>query len=302
MGSRYRMHEISAPSVVVGIVTRNRAAVVPKAITSALMQHGTSIHVAVVDDGSSDDTSLLQEQYPEVKWKRWEVSQGYMAARNAMMQSAHETYFVSLDDDAWFQGNDEISIAIEHLEKNKGVAAVAFDILSQDRPKPVPRTIARPSAMFIGCGHLLRLSAARAVGFYEQPPGFYGGEEKDLCLRLMDAGHQIDLLPGVHVWHDKSEIARDMRDQHRSGVCNDLTMTLRRTPLMMLPVALIVKTMRHFWFSLRHGLLGPFFQGVRLFAISIGSIWRSRRAVHASTLRLFMRLSRSPPAIPRTAE
>src|SRR5436853_1462944 len=111
--------------------------------------------------------------------------------------------------------------------------------------------------MFVGCGHVLRLSAVREVGGYEAVPGSYGGEEKDLCLRLLDAGYQLVKLPGVHVWHDKTLVARDLVAQHRSGVCNDLVLTLRRTPTLLLPVALLVKLYRHWRFSLSHGLTEP---------------------------------------------
>ena len=50
---------MTRPSVLVGIVTRNRAAVLPKAVSSALSQAGCSIKVAVIDDGSTDGTASL---------------------------------------------------------------------------------------------------------------------------------------------------------------------------------------------------------------------------------------------------
>ena len=110
-----------------------------------------------------------------------------MAARNYWMTSAVEEYFVSIDDDAWFVEGDEIERAVDYLENNKSFAAVAFDVLSHDRPNSVPRDQRRPTAMFVGCGHALRLAAIRSVGVYEASPGSWGSEEKDLCLRLMDA-------------------------------------------------------------------------------------------------------------------
>ena len=287
---------MSGPSVLVGIVTHDRAMLLPKAIESALAQDAANLRVAVLDDGSSDGTPALKDQFPDVGWTRWPKNLGLIAARNYLMQSASEDYFVSLDDDASFLRGDEISTAVKSLERNKTVAAVGFDILSPDRPEPVERTGAEPAAMFIGCGHLLRLAYAREVGFYEVSPGLYGGEEKDLCLRLMDAGYRIDRLPGVHVWHEKSAIARHLPDQHRSGVCNDLAMTLRRAPLMLLPAALAVKTFRHVDFSIRNGLLKPCLQGLQLFVRSINAVFRARNPVKASTLRAFMRLSRSRPA------
>ncbi|MEP7305888.1 MAG: glycosyltransferase family 2 protein [Acidobacteriota bacterium] len=280
-------------SVIVGIVTRNRAAMLTRAISSVLAQQGCEAQVAVVDDDSTDTTSEVAAQFPEVTWTCWSPPRGYRAARNQWMTVSDYDYFVSLDDDAWFLRGDEISLAIAVLKQQPHVAAVAFDILSPDRPFPVSREAPRRAAMFIGCGHVVRLAAIRSVGGYDETPGDYGGEEKDLCLRLMDAGHQIVLLPGVHVWHEKTPIARAIPDQHRSGVCNDLVMTLKRTPTSLLPIALLSKLCRHLISSRRHRLMRPCLAGFCLFARSIPSVWRSRRAIKATTLRAFMRLSRS---------
>jgi glycosyltransferase involved in cell wall biosynthesis len=282
----------NAPSVLVGIVTRNRAATLPRAIASVLAQQHSVIKLAVVDDDSTDDTSRLAERFPNLAWMHCSPRRGYMAARNYWMGLSGFDYFVSLDDDAWFLRGDEISLAIVVLEERPGVAAVAFDILSPDRPDQTPRGEPRATAMFIGCGHVVRLSAIRSVGGYESTPGDYGGEEKDLCLRLLDAGHEIVLLPGVHVWHDKSLIGRVIPEQHRSGVCNDLVMTIRRTPRTLLPFALMSKIWRHFAFASMHGLIQPCLAGFYLFARSLPSIWPSRRPVRAVTLSKFFRLSR----------
>jgi len=215
-----------------------------------------------------------------------------MAARNHMMRLPGADYFVSLDDDAWFLRGDEIAVAVEVLERRPQVAAVAFDVLSPSRQDPQAREDPRLAAMFFGCGHVVRLAAVRSVGFYEVTPGSYGGEEKDLCLRLIDAGYEIVFLPGVHVWHDKTLLARDFPAQHRSGVCNDLVMTLKRSPAFLLPLALLSKIYRHFVVSWRHGLVRPFFEGFGLFLRAFPAVWRSRMPVRMATLRTFMRLSR----------
>jgi len=284
---------MSSVSLIVGIVTRNRADILPKAIASALTQSAPIPLVAVIDDGSTDDTTKLSAQFPQVRWIRRATSLGYISARNELMTFGAFDYFISLDDDAWFLQGDEIGIAIDYLETNKKVGAVAFDILSPERPQVVTRTSAVPAAMFIGCGHVLRLAAVRQVGYYELTPGNYGCEEKDLCLRLIDAGYRIVRLPGVHVWHDKTPVAREIPMQHRSGVCNDLVMTLRRTPLILLPVAVPVKFYRHWRFSWRHKLTQPCLQGFGLFARSIPMALRSRKPVRVETLRAYMRLSRA---------
>ena len=278
-------------TVVVGIVTRNRVATLPRAIESAFAQEGVAVRVAVLDDGSDDATPALAAKFPGAVWTCWSENRGYMRARNYLMQQATETYYVSLDDDAWFLHGDEIAAAVRVLEERPTVGAIAFDILSPDRPKPTERDAPHPVAMFIGCGHVVRLAAIREVGAYESSPGSYGGEEKDLSLRLMDAGYEILSLPGVHVWHEKTSIARVVPKQHESGVCNDLTLAVRRTPAALLPLALGMKCFKHLVFSWRHGLTGPCMRGLLLFGRSFPTIWRGRRPVRAATLRAFIRLS-----------
>ena len=83
------------------------------------------------------------------------------AARNKMMLTATEDYYVSLDDDSWFIRGDEIAIAVDYLERHPEAAAVAFDILAPDSPQPVPRGVRHSVGMFIGCGHVLRLSTVK---------------------------------------------------------------------------------------------------------------------------------------------
>ncbi len=273
------------PSVLVGITTRNRASVLPKSISSALAQNHPNLAIAVLDDGSTDDTPGLVSGFPSVKWQRNEDSQGIIEARNRLM-SVDVDYYVSLDDDAWFLKDDEISLAVAHMEAHKGVAAVAFDVLSQDCSEPVERGLPKAVGMFIGCGHVLRLSAVREVGFYTPCPGAYGSEEKDLCLRLADLGYSIDLLPGIHVWHDKEWIGRDWHPLHKSGVCNDLVMALRRCPFPEVMAVVPYKILSHLRFALKkRGMIRPALAGIILFFLNIPIVLRTRKAVKWDVFR-----------------
>lgn len=270
--------------MLVGITTRNRASILPKAIASALAQDYPAVEVAVLDDGSTDSTPALRAAHPQVHWYRHEQSHGIIESRNELMRSTDATYYLSLDDDAWFLRHDEISLAVARLEAAPGVAAIAYDILSPDRPAEVARGAPVPASMFIGCGHVVRLSAVHAVGDYAPSPGTYGSEEKDLALRLADQDLKIELLPGVHVWHDKAWADRDNRPLHRSGVGNEMTMALRRCPLPDMLLVLPLKTVSYLWFWLRH----PFYAraglaGLGDFLRHFGATWRTRRPVRRAT-------------------
>lgn len=283
--------------VVVGIATHNRRDELRKAIASVFDQSYAPLRVTVIDDASSDGTATLRDEFKDVTWERWDHAHGCVRARNKMMLTAAEDYYVSLDDDSWFVRGDEIAIAVDFLERHPKVAAVAFDILSPDDPHQVSRGAQRSVAMFIGCGHVLRLSVIKELGGYAEFPGTYGAEEKDLCLRLIDNGYQIVKFDGVHVWHDKSSLERDIPRQHRSGVCNDLTLTLRRVPLEFLLPILVWKVASHIAFALRTGLLHPCLQGFRDFVFAAATVWRARRPVRLSSMLRFRALTRSPREI-----
>src|SRR5262249_39510881 len=247
----------NSPSGLVGIVTPNRARGLAKAIECSLAQSHRPLRVAVIDDASTDDTPLLlRERFPAASWERREQPEGYVRARNRMMLNSGETYYASLDDDSWFLEGDELAVAIAFLEGHPNIAALAFDILSSDRPAGKPRPAPSPAALFIGCGHVLRLSVVKELGGYVESPGTYGGEEKDFCLRAIDAGYEIVKIEGLHVWHDKTMRDRDLAKQCRSVVCNDFVLVWRRAPLILLVPMLAWKLARHFLFAIRLNQVG----------------------------------------------
>jgi glycosyltransferase involved in cell wall biosynthesis len=276
--------------VLVGITTRNRKAVLPRAIASALDQSGVALEVAVHDDGSSDGTAQFAGNYHHVTWTRGDTSIGLRAVRNQWMLRDDIDFFVSLDDDAWFRHGDEVALALERFQQDPSLGAVAFDILAPDAPDPRPRTGARPASMFIGCGHMLRTAAAREIGGYADLPGPYGAEEKEFCLRLADAGYRVELLAGVHVWHSQAWAGRDPAPLHRSGVLNELVMTVRRCPCPDLFLVLPWKVVSLLTFWARNPTLArPGFAALRDTIRHLPGAWRQRAPVRRSTFWRFHR-------------
>lgn len=268
------------PAVFIGITTYNRCDILPKALASAAEQSYANKRIMVIDDLSSDGTPALRGNYPEVEWIRNEVSAGLRENRNRMMQVAGIDYYVSLDDDAWFLRGDEISIAVARMEADPRLGAIAFDILSPTEPDSSERSDPRETRTFIGCGHLLRVDAVREAGWYESSPGAYGAEEKDLCIRLIDRGYRIELLPGVHIWHDKAWNGRDWFPLHRSGVCNDLVMATRRCPAPAVIAVVPYKMLSHLRFALRkREMMRATVAGIGMYLRHLPSILRSRKPV-----------------------
>lgn len=281
------MNTLDNTKVLIGITSFNRSAVLGKAITSALEQQYEPKEVMVIDDASTDQTPAVRQQFDQIRWIQRENSVGYRANRNEMMGLADFRFYVSLDDDAWFLVGDEIHIAMDRMASNEKLAAIAFDILSPDKPDVNDRSNPVPANMFIGCGHLLRLSAVREVGYYVDSPGSYGGEEKDLCIRLIDAGYEIEKLPGVHVWHDKAWDDRDWFGTHQSGVCNDLALCLMRCPFPVVVGAIPFKIFRHLWFAIKNPqFLGAALSGVFKFVRNFFKAIAARKPVRYSSFRM----------------
>lgn len=279
--------------VLIGITTHNRVALLTKAIQSALDQDYPDKEIAVFDDASTDETLTLKAQFPQVRWFHNEEPRGYLYARNRLMRETNASFYFSLDDDAWFINGDEISQGVKALRDNPKVAALAYDILSPDRPTPAERGTPRATHTFIGCGHLLRLSAVREVGFYVPGPGFYGGEEQDLCIRLLDRQYEVMFLPGVHVWHDKSMQARNTPAQHLSGVCNDLVFAFRRSPYPMLLWLIPGKIFSHIRFAIAHNLVQPCLKGIAMFIRKVPGLMSTRSPVSQTVFKEFRRRAHS---------
>jgi len=282
--------------VLIGITSKNREAILPKAITSGLTQSYPEKEVAVYDDASTDGTAKLAPQFPCVKWVLSDIPHGYVYARNMFLTLVPNDIFCSLDDDSWFLTDAELAVAVNYMKEHQDVGAIAFDILSPDDGNKQRLSTVTPveTNMYIGCGHLLRTDVVKKLGGYIPNPGYYGGEEKDLCIRLIDEGYRIIKMQGLYVWHDKTSVARNQPKQHRSGVCNDLVFTYRRVPGWMLIPVLGYKLFSHLRFSVFYKqapLVAPCLQGFGDFFRFLFRGNKQRRAVTYNTYRKFRSLN-----------
>lgn len=255
--------------VLIGITSKNRASILPTAIHSALTQEYENKEVAVFDDNSNDGTQKLEQEYNKVTWHLSTEEKGYLYARNMFLQTTDADYYCSLDDDSWFLDTVHLKKAVEFMDASPKVGALSFKILSRDLRKEIKRgDVVVETNNFIGCGHLLRVAAVKAVGCYAVNPGYYGAEEKDLCIRLIDKDYLVVRFPSVEIWHDKTNVARDFPAQHRSSVCNDLVFMWRRTPGIYLIPSFFLKLYKHIIFSVGYkntNLTKPGFQGIKDF-------------------------------------
>ena len=90
------------------IPTYNRAVQVKQAVQSVLNQSHANIETIVVDDGSSDNTRSVLEEFIAaglIRYIRHDTPQGASAARNSGIRTATGKYIAGLDDDDIFEPN-----------------------------------------------------------------------------------------------------------------------------------------------------------------------------------------------------
>jgi GT2 family glycosyltransferase len=282
--------------VLIGIITRNRASLLPKAIESTLDQDYPDKEVAVLDIASTDETPSIRASFPQVRWERLEERVGIPESRNRLMSQTDATYFLSLDDDAWFLRRDEISLGVQFLESNPDFAAVAYDILLPGDKPQSKRGQPRECAIFVGCGHLLRLRDIAAVNYYAPNPTMYGGsEEVDLCMRLYDHGRRTVFLPGVHVWHERTATGRNFLEQFSHNTCNDFVSMFRRCPLPDLFMVAGYRLCFHMALAVRKQRVRAYARGLSLFLQAWPKVMPSREPLSGSSFRSFMKLKRRGP-------
>jgi glycosyltransferase involved in cell wall biosynthesis len=105
------------PLVSVIIPTYNRGDKLSVAIDSVYSQHYKNIELIVVDDGSSDNTADVLNEYPGAIYIK-QLHAGQAAARNNGLQNSRGSIIASLDSDDYWEP-DFLTRCIEKLEHDK---------------------------------------------------------------------------------------------------------------------------------------------------------------------------------------
>ncbi len=123
----------AAPVVSVVIPTRNRCALLARALGSVLAQTHEELEVIVVDEASTDRTPevIAAVADPRVRLLRHEIARGAAGARNAGVKAARGRWCAFLDDDDLWAPT-KLASQLGALEANPGarwscVAAVSID-------------------------------------------------------------------------------------------------------------------------------------------------------------------------------
>ena len=102
----------NTPLISIVIPTFNRAELLREALESVYKQSYKNLQVIVVDDGSTDHTAQMLEEYKGRVDVVWQSRGGISAARNAGLDQCHGEFVAFLDnDDLWIPDKLEAQVA-----------------------------------------------------------------------------------------------------------------------------------------------------------------------------------------------
>ena len=101
------MEQHSSKLLTISVAAYNGEATLRKALDSCLVKNADRLEVIVVDDGSSDHTAQIteeyQQQYPDLFRLIRQPNGGYGSTIEASLQAARGRYFRTLDCDDWLE-------------------------------------------------------------------------------------------------------------------------------------------------------------------------------------------------------
>ena len=195
----------------VGIATRNRPDSLARCVASLAILGDLVSDIIVIDDSSDVPVLPVLETLPADLLKKLTFisqpdQQGPIVARNTMVRLADSEIVLLLDDDTLLVDDRGIRRALDLILTHPDVGAVACAMAHADGSpwpssmQPSPATYLSLVPAYIGFAHLLRRDLFLKLGSY-RPLFYFYGEEKDYCLRLINAGYHVVYDPEALVAH-----------------------------------------------------------------------------------------------------
>ena len=201
------------------ITNHNYAAYLAQSIDSALAQTYSNMEVLIIDDGSTDHSKEIIENYRGRKGVRifYNKNQGLIPTVNFAIEQAKGKYIMRLDADDILTPN-AVEVMTQYLEENAEVAVVFPAYYLCDQEGNITDTIRRSQETLIlkpedkephGACTLIRKNILEELGGYSNNIDCQDGY--DLWLKIRNK-HKVAALPQVLFYYR----------QHNTNLTKDL--------------------------------------------------------------------------------
>jgi GT2 family glycosyltransferase len=234
------------------IPTRNRVEELRNLLRSLLAQT-VPVEIHVMDDGEGEEPGeMIRREFPRVCYHRLGPGRGPAFQRNRGMELASTQIVFPVDDDTLFVSPRTVEQTLAEFDHPR-VAAIGMPYINVRQDKVVRQRAPTADGVhvaqaFIGAAHAIRRDVFLKLGGYREH-FFYMGEEGDLCVRMLQAGHVVRLGNADPILHYEST-RRDLHRVDYYGKRNLIVFAWQNVPWPFLPFHLLATAAHGAW----HGL------------------------------------------------
>lgn len=200
------------PKVSVVVCSYNGAATLSECLDSLMRLEYPDYEVILVDDGSTDETPQISEEFPQVRYIR-QKNRGLSVARNVGLEAAFGEIVAYTDSDC--VADSKWLLYLVNAMRDQQVDAMGGPNIPPPSDCWIAHCVAAspggPSHVMLddqlaehvpGCNMAFRRSTLLELGGFD-PQFRQAGDDVDICWRLLDAGYRIGYAPGAMVWHHR---------------------------------------------------------------------------------------------------
>ncbi|SEA28894.1 glycosyltransferase [Alkalimonas amylolytica] len=199
------------PLVSVIIPCFNAAQTLATALRSLQAQSWPALEILVVDDASTDNSTVVAEQFAagdrRIRILRQPENQGAYAARNAGLAQARGRFITTHDSDDWSHPQ-KIEQQVRTLEANpKAMASISHWVrtlpeLVFERWRPEPGWIYRNTSSL-----LFRRQVVKSIGFWDRVSVNADTEYLERIQAVFGSRALVDVLPSIPLSFGRSDVA-----------------------------------------------------------------------------------------------
>jgi glycosyltransferase involved in cell wall biosynthesis len=174
------------------IPTYNRATIIAKAINTVLAQSFTNFELLIVDDGSTDGTQQVIEQYKHTSIRYFKTeNKGVAHARNYGIKQAQGVYIGFLDSDDRMNTNHlQTAHNFTHAQQQPAVAHLNFNWGEEDKsnslknilPKHLPNDLFNRCSLHVNCIFIKNTIAKQHL--FNESKALMFAEDWDFFIKL----------------------------------------------------------------------------------------------------------------------
>lgn len=278
------------------VLNFNRKDLVRRVLRSLERQEPAPGEIIAVDNGSQDGSAaVIREEFPRVKLIALQENQG-IRGRNIGFAAAKGAVILSLDNDIELIDPGSLRRMVERFDADPRVAALSLKICEPETGSdytpthwwhPLPRERFQDREFvtdhFNEAAVAFRSDVLGQAGYYYEEL-YWGGEEWDLALGIMNLGYEIRYFPEP-VLHlaPRGNLNEQADPRNALLIRNRCWIALRRLP--PLAAARFVLPRLALWFirSLRYGYAHHYLRGTLDLVRNYRRIRLSRMRISAQT-------------------